>query len=133
MRLLTVLALLIATQASAADYSSYQMSPGEITIAGQYAMARMAQTNCHMDNVRLNRAYFQRFADGYASPSQARKQAFAAAVKRAEIDIAAQIAAEGADDWCWDATSAAFWNYTNGAQSPIFYDDELGLFDGSNW
>lgn len=96
-------------------------------MAATYAAARYAELACRMDNVKVNYAFFQNWLDarGGKTPELTRlmREEIAAAKQRIAIDIATQ----GADDWCWDYTSAVFDNY-EAPNGPIFYRDELGIW-----
>ncbi len=96
-------------------------------MAATYAAARYAELACRMDHVKMNYAFFQNWLDarGGKTPELTRvmREEIAAAKQRIAIDIATQ----GADDWCWDYTSAVFDNY-EAPNGPIFYRDELGIW-----
>lgn len=124
-------ALLACGAVSAADYV-YPAPPavGESdarVMAATYAAARYAERVCRMDNVKVNYAFFRNWLDarGGKTPELSRlmRDEIAAAKERIAIDIATQ----GADDWCWDYTSAVFDNYEP-PNGPIFYRDELGVW-----
>jgi hypothetical protein len=124
-------AFLLCGAASAADYV-YPAPPavGESdarVMAATYAAARYAERVCRMDNVKVNYAFFRSWLDarGGKTPELSRlmRDEIAAAKERIAIDIATQ----GADDWCWDYTSAVFENY-EAPNGPIFYRDELGIW-----
>jgi len=130
-KLAALAALLLGGTASAADYV-YPAPPavGESdarVMAATYAAARYAEQVCRMDNVKVNYAFFRNWLDarGGKTPELSRlmREEIAAAKQRIAIDIATQ----GADDWCWDYTSAVFDNY-EAPNGPIFYRDELGIW-----
>ena len=124
---------LAASAAWAGDYGSPSLSArnsGEAdarVMASTYAAARYAEQVCRMDNVKVNYAFFRNWLDarGGKTPELSRlmRDEIAAAKQRIAIDIATQ----GADDWCWDYTSAVFDNY-EAPNGPIFYRDELGIW-----
>lgn len=124
-------ALLACGHVSAADYVyPAPSSVGETdarVMAATYAAARYAELVCRMDNVKVNYAFFRNWLDarGGKTPELSRlmRDEIAAAKQRIAIDIATQ----GADDWCWDYTSAVFDNYEP-PNGPIFYRDELGVW-----
>ncbi len=96
-------------------------------MAATYAAARVAEEACRMDYVRVNRAFFHRWLDLRGEKTPEFSRMMRAEIEASKTRVAAEVATRGADDWCWDYTSAVFDNY-NAPDGPIFYRDELGIW-----
>lgn len=96
-------------------------------MAATYAAARVAEEVCRMDYVRVNRAFFHEWLESRGEKTPEFSRMMRAEIAAAKSRVAAEAAMRGADDWCWDYTSAVFDNY-DAPDGPIFYRDELGLW-----
>jgi hypothetical protein len=96
-------------------------------MAATYAAARVAEEACRMDYVRVNRAFFHTWLDSRGEKTPEFSRMMRAEIEAAKTRVAAEVATRGADDWCWDYTSAVFDNY-DAPNGPIFYRDELGIW-----
>ncbi len=96
-------------------------------MASTYAAARVAEEACRMDYVRVNRGFFHAWLDTRGEKTAEFSRMMRAEIEAAKSHIVAEVAVRGADDWCWDYTSAVFDNY-DAPNGPVFYRDELGLW-----
>lgn len=96
-------------------------------MAATYAAARVAEEVCRMDYVRVNSAFFHNWLDSRGEKTPAFSRMMRDEIAAAKTRVSTEVAMRGADDWCWDYTSAVFDNY-DAPNGPIFYRDELGIW-----
>jgi hypothetical protein len=123
-----VLGLLIFPGAASLGRAEQMASGVEARMmAATYAAARVAEESCRMDYVRVNRAFFHDWLESRGEKTAEFSRMMRAEISAAKSRIVAEVAMRGADDWCWDYTSAVFDNY-DAPNGPIFYRDELGVW-----